>query len=446
MICMLMMIAAASGCGSGIADIGAATNKPGTYNVMSYGAKGDGVTDDGPAIQSALNAASSKEGGLVQLPCGKFLIASLAGAAPSGRSTLYVKGASGVQVAGQGSCTHVFTALPQKSVFEFDSSSNISFTQMRITALNAKYVETYGMNGGSAIRFTGVTTGSISSVEVDGASAGALYLTAGTSNITVTKNYVHDTYGAGIWEDDCGAANAQNCVPSKPATNNIYDSNILTNTTLDALTALDIDDGNGASNAIVRNNTISWNRPPVDGNNQVGCIQVNNASGVSVLNNSCSGSPWNGIVITTGVTGYSNNVTIQGNTIQNSGTSAIGGAGIVVYDAPQGLGVSGFVISYNTISTVADNGITLFAASKPGNVHDGQILNNSVAMADQRSPGSSFGIDIEHSASIAVASNTISCNRKCIAVGVNINGSSLTTPTVASNQVIDILGQALLIH
>ena len=422
------------------------TPPKGVYSVAQYGAKGDGVTDDGPAIQKAMSAAAAAGGGQVTFPCGEFQLLTVAGAAPSGRSLLYLSGVDGVQVLGQGSCSHVFTSLAQKSVFEVQGSTLIAFSKLRITALNVRYVETYGMDGGSAIRFTGVTNGSISNVEVDGASAGALYLTAGTSNVSVTNNLVHDTYGAGIWEDDCGGENAHNCLPSKPPANNIYDSNTLTNTTLAALSALDFDDGNGSSHAIVRNNTISWTRSPLAGNNEVQCIQINNTSDVSVMNNTCSGTPWNGIVITTGPSGYSKGVEISSNTIQNSGGGAIGGAGIVVYDDPAGAGVSGFTVSYNTISSTADNGITVYAASKPGNVHDGQILNNSVVLADLRVPGSSVGIDVEHSASMTVAANDISCNGTCIAAGVKVVDSAATTPAMSTNQVVNILGQALVIQ
>jgi hypothetical protein len=45
---------------------------PVNYNVMSYGAKGDGATDDANAIQAAVNAAHSAGGGTVYLPAGTY--------------------------------------------------------------------------------------------------------------------------------------------------------------------------------------------------------------------------------------------------------------------------------------------------------------------------------------------------------------------------------------
>jgi hypothetical protein len=426
------------------ADPLASSRTSSVYSVTSYGAKGDGVADDGPAIQRAMNAAAGT-GGQVTFPCGEFALLSVAGAAPGSRSLLYLSGVHDITMSGQGSCTHLFTALPQKTVVEFAGSKLISVSQMRITALNAKYIETYGMDGGSAIRFTGVAGGSISQIEVDGATAGALYVTGGTSNVTVGSNYLHDIYGAGIWEDDCSGLNAQNCQPSMPPVNNVYESNILTNTTLAMLSALDLDDGNGVSNAIVRNNTISWTHAPIAGNANVQCIQVNNASGVSVLNNNCSGTPWNGIVVTTGPAGFSKDVTIQGNTVQNSGTASNGGSGIVLYDASSGLGVSNFSVSENTVSTAANHGISVFS-TKPGNIHDGRLTTNSISLVDQKSPGSSFGIDVESSAMVTVSANTITCNGKCIAAGVNVHASTGTSPAVTDNQTFNILGLPLVIR
>ncbi|WP_426152996.1 M10 family metallopeptidase C-terminal domain-containing protein [Pseudomonas sp. DC3000-4b1] len=44
------------------------------FNVMDYGAKGDGVTDDTRAIQLAINAAAKAGGGEVRIPPGTFIV------------------------------------------------------------------------------------------------------------------------------------------------------------------------------------------------------------------------------------------------------------------------------------------------------------------------------------------------------------------------------------
>jgi hypothetical protein len=49
------------------------------YNVMGYGAKGDGTTDDTAAIQEAIDVAEDAGGGLVYFPLGTYLALSIVG-------------------------------------------------------------------------------------------------------------------------------------------------------------------------------------------------------------------------------------------------------------------------------------------------------------------------------------------------------------------------------
>jgi hypothetical protein len=450
MICLVFLLTTA-GCGTSIMDAvpaGEGSSGAKVFSVISYGAKGDGLADDGVAIQRAMAAAATAGGGQVTLPCGEFAVKAFEGAAPANRSLIYLKGASGVQVVGNGSCTHVFTTVPYATVFEMENSTNVSFAQMRVTAVNATNVpQTFGNAGGAAIRYGGVTNSSISNVEVDGAAIGALYLTEGSSHVTVANNYVHDTYGGGIWEDDCSGRSSTTCAPSVPPTYNTYESNVLTNTSLASTTAMTLDDGSNSSYAVVQDNTFSWTKPTLPGFSEVFCIQISNASDVSILNNTCTNAPWDGFLITAGNNGTkSQRDTIQGNTITGAGTSGKGGSGICVYDTSTGDGASGFVIKQNTISNSATDGITIISAGTVGGAHDGQVLNNTISLADQRAPGSSFGVDVQNSKAIAVDGNMISCNGSCIAAGVLMKSSSMAGVAPVSNVVSKILGPALLVQ
>lgn len=49
----------------------------GIYDVRDYGAKGDGVTVDSPAVNAAIEAAAAAGGGTVRFPAGKYLCATI---------------------------------------------------------------------------------------------------------------------------------------------------------------------------------------------------------------------------------------------------------------------------------------------------------------------------------------------------------------------------------
>ena len=53
-----------------------ATAQTGVFNVADFGAAGDGVTDDGPAFQSALDALAAAGGGKLLVPAGVYFIAT----------------------------------------------------------------------------------------------------------------------------------------------------------------------------------------------------------------------------------------------------------------------------------------------------------------------------------------------------------------------------------
>lgn len=55
-------------------DAAAVAGQKGLYSVTTFGAKGDGTTDDTAAFQKALDAAAADGGGIVSVPTGNYLI------------------------------------------------------------------------------------------------------------------------------------------------------------------------------------------------------------------------------------------------------------------------------------------------------------------------------------------------------------------------------------
>lgn len=65
-------------CNAGFAATGkSSAPAPSTFNVRDYGAKGDGISMDSPAINQAIAAAAEKGGGTVLFPSGIYLSASI---------------------------------------------------------------------------------------------------------------------------------------------------------------------------------------------------------------------------------------------------------------------------------------------------------------------------------------------------------------------------------
>ena len=157
------------------------------YNVVSYGAKGDGVTDDAPAIQNAINAAKNAGGGVVYLPAGTYrLYAARSVDADLGANLELF---DGVTVKGAGPASTVVVADRDfASAFGAIRRNNLGVRDLTLTA---------GASKQDGVKF-GVCTGAV----IQNVVAHDIYIGIALYSCTngiVRGCKVYNCSGAGIW-------------------------------------------------------------------------------------------------------------------------------------------------------------------------------------------------------------------------------------------------------
>lgn len=120
-------------------DLGAATkqyvdNAAGSFfNVKTYGAVGDGVTDDRAAIQAALDAVPST-GGTVFFPVGTYLISKGATRGGGTYGGLFPKAKTRLLGEGQESCIKLNSGTDKVDVIYASSKTGLSFENLQVDA------------------------------------------------------------------------------------------------------------------------------------------------------------------------------------------------------------------------------------------------------------------------------------------------------------------------
>ena len=99
-----------------------------TFSVLSYGAKGDGVTNDAGAIQAAINAAAPV-GGTVTFPAGTFRV----------NSSVYLK--SNISITGASGQTVLTMPAQSAQTFILDGTNLTGVTISGLTFRAAGYTE-----------------------------------------------------------------------------------------------------------------------------------------------------------------------------------------------------------------------------------------------------------------------------------------------------------------
>ena len=111
------------------------------YNVRSYSAVGDGITDDTTALQSAISAANLAGGGTVYIPVGAYLI----------NSTLTVS--SNVVLQGSGTSSLIFSAstLTNLNLLTLSSVQSVVIVQLALQASGKSWDADFNRQYGNCI-------------------------------------------------------------------------------------------------------------------------------------------------------------------------------------------------------------------------------------------------------------------------------------------------------
>lgn len=153
------------------------------FNVLDFGAKGDGITDDTAALQAAVNAAMSQNKRLY-LPKGEYLVSS----------TITVTNGSGAGLFMYGDTTSNFLVFPSGSTIKYTGNSTAFQINGAASTVNILIKNLTFKGNGSAINAIKINAGWFTTIEECvfqgflGVGAAAIYLTYTTGSfVGVTK-------------------------------------------------------------------------------------------------------------------------------------------------------------------------------------------------------------------------------------------------------------------
>ncbi len=346
------------------------------FNVMDYGARGDGITNDYAACQAAATAVSTAGGGVLYIPAGTYLL--------SQDLLIY----SNTYVLGAG----------------------------RATILKAKASTTT-----NPLTVSGVSHVIISDLQIDGNKANVTQLTTpytllqgiyitNSDDVTVERCYIHDCLAAGIMANgnvtniffhknrllNCGDnqiyVRAKNVSPYTACAKGTISGNICSGGSYSGIQIL------GSSYYAITGNTCYSNGPTAGQGDGIG---VEGASHVVIAGNVCFSNGVQGIqsrfTNEVGTTQKSSHISITGNECYNNTNAGGDNGGIGVNDsddvlvsanlvysntfginvnAGSGMGVTNCTLMNNKVRGNADSGIRITAATS-GQIYN--LINNESA-------------------------------------------------------------------
>jgi parallel beta-helix repeat protein len=311
------------------------------YNVLAYGATGDGTTDDTAAVLAILTGMTA--GGILFFPVGTYLLST------------DLLGVSNIWALGAG----------WKSILKLKTSST---------------------NVANAIKLSNVQNVMISNLTIDGnksninqSGAGAtytqkqaIYITGGSSNITVRDCYIHDCFAGGIVADSASKlyisnnrcdANGDNAIFLRPApadqswtapSNVTIANNIVSNGTYSGIGII-------KASYVTANANIVYGNAPLGGTNGQGSgFTVEGSDNCTIAGNVVHDNGVNGIDLRYSDEGNpANNLpashcAVTGNQVYNNGYgSGNGNAGGIITEGVDDVTIQGNNCYHN------DNGINI---------------------------------------------------------------------------------------
>ena len=345
-------------CQSADKTISTPTKTAPIVSVKSFGAKGDGVTDDAAAIQTAMDSMSG--GGTLEFPAGTYKYSDILRLTKP-NVTLWGYGATliptnqtaaGIQLAADNTNIYGFTRSAPRSWPRFcGGTPDISRCYgIYIFNSNNHVIMDNTMNHGDGILLNGVANALIARNTINKSTADAIYLTGGTHDVRVLLNTVRENGDDMVALVDYGTPGAE------PA---IY-------------------------NILIEHNDLSgnyWGRG----------ITVAGGKNVTIRNNNVSKTAHNAGIYLTEESAWPTtnirNVLVDNNTVEDvqmappaycppnsqdcqAGWSQTGQAGIDLYVQDPAASISDVLISNNKVNLAAFNGVRMH-----GNVSNVSVIN-----------------------------------------------------------------------
>jgi hypothetical protein len=381
--CALAILAlAAAGAPSAAA---LAAHRGGWYDVRSYGARGDGTTDDSAAFQAALDAARTAGGGVVFVPAGTYVVAPPASSDPRKPSLRSLTIGSNVWLRGDGPASVLKVKAGVGSYRALFSNHPTAASEVENVVISDLRVD----------QNCGASKGDVRPVREDRNSA-MIYLAYGGKNLTVER--VRFDPVCGVNSVTLNAPTARNLVVRDnyfrfvkgPSSEKSYDSTAVylhgkgLSATGNVFESTAVDSARGAielhgANGLAADNVTRGYRSCV---RVVGTSERGEApprvNGFTVTGNACSDA--NDAINVWSITGHHvRGVTIVGNTIGLAELEHLAGdptqrsfSGIsFVWDAVSRKldgDISDVVVAGNTISAQPSNGVWGDAAYSTGGI------------------------------------------------------------------------------